>query len=314
MLAPLFADVRVVPALFRAVRTSVPKFESIKENAMVWMQLEILQAVSFLGLFLAILVLAKLANDILTPYSIDLQLTKRDNLALSVSLAGYFIAVVIIFVGALLGPSKGLINDLLLIGGYSIGGLLLLNFSRFINDKLILHKFSNVKEIIEDQNAGTGAVQFGSYVASGCIIAGAIHGTGGGPLTALVFFLLAQVLLIVFGLLYNVITPYDIHEEIEKDNVAAGVAFGGGLVALGIVLMRASSGSFISWGANLRSFGIDAALIFVLLPLMRIFFDRIILPGARLDTEIEKDKNIGAAILEAGVMVSFSSVLFFLMA
>ncbi len=278
------------------------------------MQLELLQAVSFLGLFLAILVLAKLANDLLTPYSIDLQLTKRDNLALSVSLAGYFIAVVIIFLGALLGPPKGLAVDLLSVGGYSIGGLLLLNLSRFVNDKLILWKFSNVKEIIEDRNTGTGAVQFGSYVASGCIIAGAIHGTGGGPLTALVFFLLAQVLLVAFGFLYNAITPYDVHDEIEKDNVAAGVAFGGGLVALGIVLMRASSGSFIGWGSNLLSFGIDAAIIFILLPLMRIFFDKVILPGASLDTEISNDKNVGAAFLEAGVMVSFSSVLFFLMA
>ncbi len=281
---------------------------------MVWIQLELLQAVSFLGLFLAILVLAKLANDLLTPYSIDLQLTKRDNLALSVSLTGYFIAVVIIFLGALLGPPKGLAVDLLSVGGYSIGGLLLLNLSRFINDKLILWKFSNIKEIIEDRNTGTGAVQFGSYVASGCIIAGAVHGTGGGPLTALVFFLLAQVLLVAFGVLYNAITPYDVHAEIEKDNVAAGVAFGGGLVALGIVLMRASSGSFVGWGSNLRSFGIDAAIIFVLLPLMRIFFDKVILPGASLDTEISNDKNVGAAFLEAGVMVSFSSVLFFLMA
>ncbi len=278
------------------------------------MQLELLQATSFLGLFLAILVLAKLANDLLTPYSIDLQLTKRDNLALSVSLAGYFIAVVIVFLGALLGPSRGLAIDLLSVGGYSIGGLLLLNVSRFVNDKLILRKFSNVKEIIEDQNTGTGAVQFGSYVASGCIIAGAIHGVGGGPLSALVFFVLSQILLVIFGLLYNALTPYDVHEEIEKDNVAAGVAFGGGLVALGIVLMRASSGSFVGWGVNLRNFGIDAALIFVLLPLMRVFFDRIILPGARLDTEISKDRNVGAAFLEAGVMVSFSSVLFFLMA
>jgi uncharacterized membrane protein YjfL (UPF0719 family) len=281
---------------------------------MVWIQLELLQAVSFLGLFLAILVLAKLANDLLTPYSIDLQLTKRDNLALSVSLTGYFIAVVIIFLGALLGPPKGLAVDLLSVGGYSIGGLLLLNLSRFINDKLILWKFSNIKEIIEDRNTGTGAVQFGSYVASGCIIAGAVHGTGGGPLTALVFFLLAQVLLVAFGVLYNAITAYDVHAEIEKDNVAAGVAFGGGLVALGIVLMRASSGSFVGWGSNLRSFGIDAAIIFVLLPLMRIFFDKVILPGASLDTEISNDKNVGAAFLEAGVMVSFSSVLFFLMA
>jgi hypothetical protein len=63
----------------------------------------------------------------------------------------------IIFVGSLLGPSEGLLADLLKVGGYSMMGVALLNVSRVINDKFILYKFDNIEEIIDDKNVGTGA-------------------------------------------------------------------------------------------------------------------------------------------------------------
>ena len=90
--------------------------------------------------------------------------------------------------------------------------------SRIINDKLLLYQFCNVKEIITDRNVGTGAVQCGTYIATALIIGGSIHGEGGGLISALVFFILGQGLLILFGLIYNKLTPFDLHEEIEKDS------------------------------------------------------------------------------------------------
>lgn len=274
---------------------------------------QFLHSGSLLLLFMIIMLLSKMVNDWLTPFSVDDELTQKDNVAFAVSVGGYFVATTIVYVGALIGPSKGIFQDLIAVGGYSILGIILLNLSRYVNDKCILYKFSNVKEIITDQNVGTGAVQFGSYIASGLIVAGAISGEGGGIVTALAFFLLGQLALVLFTKVYNVITPFDIHEEIEKDNVAAGVAFGGALIALGIILMKGASGDFISWQYNLKTFGLDALLIFILLPIVRIFFDKIIIPKSDLNHEIKNDKNLGAGILEALVMISFAVILFFVM-
>jgi uncharacterized membrane protein YjfL (UPF0719 family) len=264
-------------------------------------------------LFVVIFIFSKFINDLLTPYDIDNELTEKDNVALAVSLCGYFAAVIIIFISALIGPSKGLLQDVINTGGYSLLGILLLNLSRIINDKLILRKFSNQKEIIQDRNVGTGAVQFGSYVASGLIVGGAIHGEGGGVLTAIVFFALGQVALILFTGIYNRITPFDIHDEIEKDNVAAGVSFGGTLVALGIILMKGNSGTFISWSENLGYFATDTIIAFIALPLIRIFFDKILIHNADLNTEIKTDKNLGAGLLEMTVAVGFAAILYFLL-
>ena len=141
---------------------------------------EIVHGASLILLYLFIMLLSKTINDVVTPYKVGDELTERDNTALATSICGYLGATTIIYIGAFLGPSGGIVQDLLNVGGYSVFGIILLNIARLINDRFILYKFSNVKEIIEDRNVGTGAVQFGSYIASGLIIAGAIHGDGGG--------------------------------------------------------------------------------------------------------------------------------------
>ena len=58
----------------------------------------------FVGLGLIILVIAKLARDIITPYRIDDEVTKTNNLAVAVRLSGYFIGVILVFLGALYRP------------------------------------------------------------------------------------------------------------------------------------------------------------------------------------------------------------------
>ena len=270
---------------------------------------QLLSAGSLILICLVVLAFAKLVNDLITPYIVDIELARRDNTALAVSFSGYMMAVMIVFIGALIGPSRGIGLDLLGVGGYSIAGIILLNLARLINDKCVLYKFSNFKEIIEDRNVGTGAVQFGSYIASGLIIAGAIQGEGGGFLSVLVLFAAGQVVLVIFTLIYNLVTPFDVHDEIEKDNVAVGVAFGGALIAIGIVLMNASSGNFAGWGIHLSGFVLHSLVVLVLLPIVRFCFDKFIFARFDLNHEIQADRNVGAGFLEATAMISFATVL-----
>lgn len=277
------------------------------------MLFEIYWGLSLLILFVAIFVVAKITHQILTPYNADEQLTQKDNFAVSISLSGYLFAVVLIFAGTVFGPSQGWVEDLLGIGGYSLLGIVLLNISRIFNDKLILQKFSNVKEIIEDQNAGVATVQMGSYIASGLVIAGTLIGEGGGLLQVLVFFVLGQLSLLLMAKIYNFITPYDLHHELEKDNVSAGIGFAGTLIAIGIILLSSLSGDFTGWGVSLKSFAIDAAIAFATLPLFRIFFDKVILKGADLNYEIKNNQNKGAALLEMTLTISVCIVLFLLL-
>ena len=269
---------------------------------------------------IALLFVAKKVQDWLTPYSLDVELRDHDNPALGLALCGYLIAVICIFIGAALGddietvPSLSdfahvLAEDL----AYALAGILALNFGRVVVDRAILYRFSVAKEIIEDRNVGTGAVEAGALIATGLIVAGAINGTGGGPVTALIFFFLGQIVLIAYAWFYDWMTSYDLHVEIECDNVAAGVAFGSSMVAIGIVLLKATSGPFIGWAENIGDFALYSGIGFGVLMVLRKVADALFLPGVSLDNEIATDANICAAWIEGTIAIGIAAMLFALL-
>ena len=269
----------------------------------------LLKDISFVLLFIFIFFLGKWIKNLFSQFDLNEELTEKDNHAVSISVAGYFIGLTAIFAGAFDGPSYDFTTDILLVGGYSIAGIFLLNLTRLITDKLILYKFSMRKELIQDQNPGTGVVEAASFIASGMIIGGAIHGEGGGPFTAFVFYLIGLSCLVLFGLLYSWICPYSLHDEIEKDNTAAGLGFAGGLISIGIIIMKAISGNFISWSEDLQVLGTDILVVFVYLIAIRFIFDRFMLKNTDLQREIEVDQNLGAGLLEMCISICFSVVL-----
>lgn len=266
----------------------------------------------------ALVVVAKIVRDIVTPYKIDAQLTKEDNPALGLAVTGYFLAVIVVFLGASVGQvfatAPPFVEAMAQLGVdilYALAGIVALNLSRLIADRLLLYKFSLRKEIIDDRNVGAGAVEAGALIASALVVAGAIHGEG-GPLTALAFYGLGQVVLVVFGLIYQWVTRYDIHKEIEADNAPAGVAMGLNLVAIGTVMLKACAGDFEGWGPNLARFGLYAVAGFVVLAILRKIVDWILLPGATIRDEIVNDKSMNAAFIEGAMASGVAAMIFFL--
>ncbi|MDE2721837.1 MAG: DUF350 domain-containing protein [Gemmatimonadota bacterium] len=253
--------------------------------------------------------IGKLVKDLTTTsYSVREELVEKDNVALGVAMAGYYFGLIMAIGGTLSGPSQGLENDLIDIGIYGLLAIILLNLSRLVNDGVILHGFKIRDELIDDQNAGTGAVIAASYIATGLVIFGAVSGEIGGIVTTVIFWALGQVALVLAGLVYELITPYSIHDEIEKDNVAAGVAFAGALVGIGIIVFHASAGNFISWTVNLQDFAIEVVAGLILLPIVRFISDVILLPGQKLTDEIanQEHPNLGAGFIEATSYVGAS--------
>ena len=267
---------------------------------------------AFVGLALLLLFIARLVKSMLTPFDMKEQMTAKDNPAVGISVAGYYVGVLIVMIGPLLTPTEAdvpLWQDLLVTGGYALLGIILLNLSRTIIDRVLLRSFDTNKELIEDRNVGTGAVQMGAYVASGLIVAGALYGQGGGPHTAVVMDALGQLGLLIYGWIYRLICRYDIHAEIEKDNVAAGVSLGFNLIAIGIVLMKGVGGDFLDWDVSLVRLGLTFVIGVVMLIVLRFLVDLILLPGVTLRDEIVKDRNLNAAWVEGATLTGITAVL-----
>lgn len=261
------------------------------------------EALVFLLEALILLWLGKLIKDRLTPYNINQELTDKDNKALAVAYSGYMLGQGIIILGVFDGPSQDFLPDLIGVAIWSMLGIVLLNLAMWCNDKLLLHKFDNIKEIIVDRNVGTGAVQAGTYIGTAFLIRAVVAGEGMGAwkdelMAVLIFFVVGQLGFILFAQIYDKITSYDVHHEIEQDNEAAGVSFGMTLVAVGVLMSNT-----ITKTSSLPAFVVWFFTGAVLLVLTRYLVDKLILPSHKLDSEISEDRNWGAALIEGSAAI-----------
>ncbi len=273
----------------------------------------------YVALGLVVLTIAKLARDAVTRHRIEEEIVDKSNLAVALRVSGYLAGVILVFLGAVyeplgvgvyggLGIDRGFGLEVLWVFLYSLAGIVALNLMRLVTDRLVLYRFELEREIIQDQNVGAAAAEFGVNVASGLVIAGAIAGQG-GPLNALAFFGLGLLVLVMFALFYEWTTPFNIHDEIERDNPAVGIALGGNLVAIGLVTFKATFGDFVGWQEGILEFVIYSVVGFALLYVLRLAVDLVLLPHTRVSEQVAAGRNVGVAFVETAVVVSSALIL-----
>lgn len=277
------------------------------------------QAIIFVAVALLMLVTAKYANDLVTPYKLDQELTTNDNKAIGVAFAAYLLGVTIILWGVLTSGSdissnfsetKAFWIDLGSTAVWCLIGIGLLLVSRIVNDKLLLPKFNNNKELQEDKNVGTAAVIAGSYIGTALIVSVAVSGPGTGNflidiLLTLAYFVVGQLSFILFGIIYQKLTSYDVHDEIEKDNPAVGISFGCSLIANSI-LISGYLEFFDSIPGLIVWFIISTFLLFS----CRFIIDKVLLPGSAIDDEIQRDRNWGVALIEGFTIIGIALIIY----
>ncbi|EPG68231.1 DUF350 domain-containing protein [Leptospira wolffii] len=302
----------------------------------VWKYISVLgKDFAFFGLGFLVFFIGKKVKDWTEPRKLDHELVRSDNGALALSLSGHYLGIIILFITVVSHPGEEgqFLNDLIQVFSFSILGVLLLLISQKINDGLILGGIDAQEEIYEKKNLAVASVLFGGTIASSFFIAAALNGDIGakvfpgglnlgvspilektiiGCILSVIFFAVGQIGMILFAYYYKLWIPYRLRNELEsKQNLAAGTAFAGALLAIGILLTRALFREFESLLQTGILLLLDLGLAFLLIPVLHFFADWVVLPGSTLKEEIERDQNFGAGLLEAVVLVSFSAIIFF---
>ncbi len=278
-------------------------------------------ALSFgqLVLGIVVLILAKVALGWLSPYSTDQEMTSRDNPAFGLAIAGYFAGAAIIYISsagfAPLPLDEGASAVLAAMGenlAWALAGIVALNGSRWLTDRLLVSHVRNDREITEHRNLAAGALECGAYIAAATVLAGAIRQPGGTIWTALAIFLLAQFAFILMGRLYQRWIGYDVGAEVRSGNFAAGVGFAMTLVALSLLMLKAIGGEFTTWPASLSFFAFDAVAGLILLLFLRWLAGAALLPGSRMVQEIVRDRNVNAGLIEGMFAVGIAAMILYL--
>lgn len=274
---------------------------------MLALQVTMEQVLNAMPLFATVFLLAFAAKWLFqktTTYCIDEELTARDNPAFGIAFGGYITGVAIALSGALFpwqGVTLGMeLLTIALFGALAAG---LMRLSLWINDRAILHSFCIEKELVTDHNHGTGFVVAGSSIATGFMLRGVMAGFSDSLATGLrdtvIYFTVGQLVLIAGGWVYARTARYDVHEEIEKNNHAAGISFGGYLAALGYIVSVALTGATSDWVDEVITALVIATIGVILLVTARVIADFFLLPKSPLAKEVAEDKNMAAGVMAA---------------
>ena len=121
----------------------------------------------YVALGLVVLILAKLARDVVTRHGIEEEIVTKGNLAVALRLSGYLMGVILVFLGAVyeplggdgyigLGLDRAFGLEVLWVFLYSLAGIVALNLMRLVTDRLVLYRFELEREILQDQKCGSG--------------------------------------------------------------------------------------------------------------------------------------------------------------
>lgn len=251
---------------------------------------------------IVLLVIARLVYRLILGQSMTETLIQADNKAAAVALSGFLLGVINVIIPVLTGPSHSFWADVMGTAAYGIGGILAMTATGIFFE-ISVH--ANLREQIVAGNLACGIISASIHLASSQIVAGALSGDGGSIVPTLVFWAAGVAALIVFAQIFRQLTPYNDNETIREGNVAAALGSGGLILAIGMMVGYAVSGSFVDYATSFRSFGLVLLLVFVLYPVRQIIVQMLLLGGGfsfrhgRLDQEIEQDRNVGAGLLEA---------------
>jgi uncharacterized membrane protein YjfL (UPF0719 family) len=224
------------------------------------------------------------------------EITLADNTAVALLIAGFYLGLLIAISGLLAGEGRDLGTDMAQIALHGAIAIVLLLISML--PWPIFFRVRIGKELFEQRSVGDGIIAGSALVATGMIYRGTLIGHG-GLLPLIAFFVLGQLCLFAMSVVYQLITPYDVHKQIsENKNLAVAFGFAGAILGFGVILSNAATGDFEGWGASLKEFALMALPVVLLYPIRIVVVNGLFLGFRNLNKEIEKDANVGAGVIE----------------
>ena len=254
------------------------------------------------------------------------ELAERDNFAFGVSLAGAIFALSLMLTGVLSGDEgTSLANEAMLLIGYGVLGVLLIKIGRFVLDRWVLRGVE-IQEEIKKANLPVALVDVANVVATGIIlraVLGWIEGDLVLSLIALVMaFVVTQLLLSLVSYSRVVIFSRrnkgrDWQKEIADGNSALALRYMGHVIGASLAV-TAASGLVIyneqDLFYSLLIWAVTAIDLVVIATLFSFIARKFILNGIDVVAEVDTQRNVGVATIEAVIYLSIGLLLIALLA
>jgi uncharacterized membrane protein YjfL (UPF0719 family) len=254
---------------------------------------------------IVLLIVARAVYRLILGQSVTETLIHHDNKAAAIAMGGFMLGVIQVIIPVLSGPTHSFWADVMGVAAYGIGGIVAMTVTDLIFAYYSRWTGVPLRQQITEGNVAAGIVAAGIYFASSQIVSGVLTGDGGSVQVTAVFWAAGVLAMLVLTHLFRQLTAYNDADLINQGNVAAALGYAGLLIAIGMMVGYAVSGTFTGYADSFRGFGLMLLVVLVLYPVRQIIVQMLLLGGGfslrhgRLDHEVAEDRNIGAGILEA---------------
>ncbi|GHE84270.1 DUF350 domain-containing protein [Thalassotalea profundi] len=288
-------------------------------DLIIYLTIDISIAIALLGAM-------KVVSGISAQVNSTDELSKEDNFAFGISVAGSVAALGIVLTGAITGENaESYTMEAIGMLTYGVLGLILIKIGRVIHDRVALNHL-NKNEQIKARNISIGLVDAASTIATAIIIRAVllwVHGLDIGTFIAIISgFIVSQAMLVLVTRIkeyqYAKNNQNDsLQEALENGHVALGIRYAGQVISTALAVTAASY--FLTYNPETLWTSLLAWLIFsivmtILVSLLTTIAKYLILWGINLVEEVDHQSNIGVASVEMAISISIALILTGLMA
>lgn len=291
------------------------------------MSTELLLALIVCAALVVFTFLAHLAQRLLWKDTFKAMLDKN-NSAVGIEYAGYFLGVMLIIASVLGDISLSqrtmttlIDNGTLSLSDYCIniavyGTFGILALAAFGRMGLHVILRTNIVAGVCANNTAAAIVAAAAHVSTGLVIAGSLSGENhSGSFAPIPVFMITGLLtlwLIIY--LFRFITRYDDAQEITNANNAAALSYAGISIAVGMIVSHAIEGDFTDYETSFLLYGKSLLVVVLLYPVRQFIVQGILLGkgfrfyGGILDDEISQDRNVAAGTIEAAGYIAAAAL------
>jgi uncharacterized membrane protein YjfL (UPF0719 family) len=284
-------------------------------------------AIDFVIIFILFVSLRLVKGLVSNVHATD-EIASEDNFAFGVSFAGGIAALAIMLTGASMGEfGSSLLDEAINMTVFGVVGLVLITAGRWIQDKLVLSQVS-LHDQIAKGNLAAAIVDVGNVIAVGIVIRASmiwVETEGFMALPIIVAGFVVSQIVLTLASKYRVklfqVKSEDgkscMQQALEDGNNALALRYAGYLTGTALAITAASG--FVAYDAEnvwmaVVYWAIMAIIISGVFALLKMLAMKMILPGVNLSDEVDNQKNLGVAAIEAAVAVSIGLTLASLLA
>ncbi len=252
------------------------------------------------------------------------ELSKKDNFAYGISLAGGVAAMGIALSGAITGELAGSYTiELIGMLVYGLAGLIMIKAGRFIHDKFALPEFNKHEQILK-RNISVGIVDAASVIATAIVVRAALIWVEGLDVSTFIAlasaWIVSQIMLVIitriFERQYSRNNGVSFQATLEGGQTALAIRYSGYLISTAMSVTAASY--FISYDiqnlwVGITQWAVMSLILMAALTLLTTLAKFIVLWGINRREEVEDQQNIGIATIELTTSFSIALLLMALM-